>query len=61
MEAIWYTLLGVILYLVANRGMERVEIARGERFEHRTIIFFFLLSGLALVSFWVIRILFGVQ
>ena len=61
MEAIWYTLLGVILYLVANRALSRVEIARGERFEHRSIIFFFLLLGLALVSFWLIRAFIGIQ
>jgi hypothetical protein len=59
MEAVWYTVFGVGLYLVANWGLNRVEVARGKRFEHRSVIFFGLLSGLAVSTFWLVRMALG--
>ncbi len=59
MEAVWYTIFGVALYMAANWGLERVEVARGERFEHRSVIFFFLLAGLAVLTFWLVRLFLG--
>ncbi len=61
MEAVWYTVFGVVLYLVANWSLERVEVARGKRFEHRSVIFFFLLSGMAVATFWLVRIFLGAE
>ena len=51
MSAVYFTLAGIVLYLVADRLLERIEIHRGERLEHRTLVFFGILLALALVTF----------
>ena len=51
MAAIYFTLTGIVLYLVADWLLERIELHRGERLEHRTLFFFGILFGLALVTF----------
>ena len=51
MSAIYFTLAGIVLYLAADRLLERIEIRRGERLEHRTLVFFGILLGLALLMF----------
>jgi hypothetical protein len=55
MEVVYFTLVGIVLYLVSDWILQRVEIAAGRRLEHRTLVFFALLLTLALVSFSVIR------
>jgi len=55
MEAVWYTIVAVVLYLGSDWILQRMEMARGERFEHRTLIFFAILLALALASFALIR------
>lgn len=59
MSAIYFTLAGIILYLLADWLLRQMEQRAGRRFEQRTLIFFGLLLGLALVSFGAIRQLFG--
>ncbi|NIR60641.1 MAG: hypothetical protein GWO02_14595 [Gammaproteobacteria bacterium] len=59
MEVVYFTLVAVALYFVSDRILERIEIARGARFEHRSLIFFAILLTLALVSFALIRELAG--
>lgn len=59
MSAIYFTLAGIILYLVADWLLRQLENRAGRRFGHRTLIFFGLLLGLALVSFGAIRRLAG--
>lgn len=54
-QAVYFTVTAVVLYLLADRVLERVEVAAGRRLEHRTIIFFAILLSFALVSFAVIR------
>ena len=39
-SAIYFTLAGIVLYLAADWVLERIEIRRGERLEHRTLVFF---------------------
>ena len=51
MSAIYFTLAGIVLYLAADWLLERIEIRRGERLEHRTLVFFGNLLGLALLMF----------
>lgn len=51
MSAIYFTLAGIALYLVSDWLLERIEIHRGERLEHRTLVFFGILLVLALVTF----------
>lgn len=59
MSAIYFTLTGIILYVVADGLLRLMENRAGRRFEHRTLVFFGLLLGLALVSFGLIRRLAG--
>ena len=58
MSAIYFTLAGIALYLGADWLLERIEIHRGERLEHRTLVFFGILLALALAAFALLRSLF---
>ena len=55
MGAVYYTITGIVLYLVADWIFRLAETRAGRVFEHRTLIFFTLLLSLALVTFAVIR------
>ena len=55
MSAIYFTLAGIALYLGADWLLERIEIHRGERLEHRTVVFFGILLALALAAFALLR------
>jgi hypothetical protein len=55
MQALYYTLVAVALYFVSDWILQRIEVRRGERFEHRTLIFFAIITSLALLSFALIR------
>jgi hypothetical protein len=61
MEAVYYTITGVVLYLLADWILRSFETRAGRIFEHRTLLFFFLLLSMALVSFAVIRRLAATQ
>ncbi|MDX1488690.1 MAG: hypothetical protein R3268_10855 [Acidiferrobacterales bacterium] len=54
-EALAYTSVAVALYFVSDWILQRVEVAYGRRLEYRTLIFFAILSVLALASFALIR------
>jgi hypothetical protein len=54
-EAVYYTITGVVLYLLADWILRSVEARAGRIFQHRTLIFFVLLLSMALVTFAVIR------
>ena len=55
MEFVYYTIAGIALYLVSNWILNRIEISRGKRFEHRTGVFFVIIMVLALVTFRIIE------
>jgi hypothetical protein len=55
MEAVYYTITGIVLYLLADRILRVIEARAGRIFEHRTLIFFALLLSMALVTFALIR------
>lgn len=55
MSALYYTITGIVLYLLADRILRALEARAGRVFEHRTLVFFGLLSALALGSFALIR------
>jgi len=59
MEAIYFTLAAIALYFVSDRILERIEIARGARLEHRSLVFFGILLGLALTGFAALRLAAG--
>jgi hypothetical protein len=58
-EALYFTIVAIVLYLLADRLLDSLESARGRRFEQRTVVFFGILLTLALVTFALIRYLTG--
>lgn len=61
MEALYFVLVAVVLYVVADWILKRAEAHAGRRFENRSIIFFGLLLALALISFAILRTLLGAE
>ncbi len=59
MQAVYFTLVAAILYLVSNWVVERLEIAAGRRFQYRSLLFFGILLTLATMSFYLIRLYTG--
>ena len=57
MEAIYFTLVAIGLYFFSDWLLERIERLRGKRFEQRSIVFFAIITVLALISFQVIQML----
>lgn len=55
MEILYFFIVSIALYLASNKIINLAEQKRGERFEHRTIYFFFVLLVLSLATFSVIR------
>ena len=55
MQIIYYTVAGIVLYLLADWILRQLESRRGAVFENRTLIFFFILLALALVTFQAIQ------
>jgi hypothetical protein len=51
MEMLLFTALAVVLYLVADRALNALEVRAGRRFEHRSLIFFAILLALAIAVF----------
>jgi len=59
MEVFYFTATAILCYVIADWALRRVEAIAGRRFENRTLIFFGMLLGLALVSFALVRNLAG--
>lgn len=59
MAMLYFTLTGIILYVGADWLLQRLETRAGRRFEHRSLVFFALLLGMALLAFALIRTLTG--
>lgn len=57
MEIILFTIAAIILYIVSDRALNYVELRRGARFQHRSLIFFTILVTLAVLSFNLIQYL----
>lgn len=55
MEIVYFTLVGIGLYFGSDWILNRIETARGARFENRSIIFFGIILVLAIASFQLIR------
>ncbi|MBT8099117.1 MAG: hypothetical protein KJO82_05175 [Gammaproteobacteria bacterium] len=55
MDVIYFTLVAIALYLLADRILDRIEVAAGKRFEYRSLIFFAILLTMALAVFSLIR------
>lgn len=59
MEVVYYTIVAIILYVAADRILNRIEVAAGKRHKYRSLIFFGILMTLALTSFAFIRLYTG--
>ena len=59
MEAVYYTIVAIILYVAADRILSRIEVAAGKRYRYRSLVFFGILMTLALTSFVLIRLYTG--
>jgi hypothetical protein len=55
LEAVYFTVTGILLYLLADRVVVLIERRAGRVLEHRTLLFFVLLLTMALVTFAAIR------
>jgi len=53
-EIVYFTLVGIGLYFMSDWLLDRIEAARGSRFENRSVIFFAIIMVLALVTFQLI-------
>jgi NADH:ubiquinone oxidoreductase subunit 6 (subunit J) len=57
MEMLYYTIAAVLLYMVSDWILNRIEMRRGERFENRSLIFFVIILILATGAFNLIQYL----
>ena len=57
MQYVYFTIVAVVLYVAADKILERIEIKRGERLPNRSLIFFAILLPLAFLSFKLIEYL----
>ena len=55
MEGLYFILAGIVLYLVSDWILRRLESALGRTLEHRSLVFFAILLALALATFAMIR------
>lgn len=55
MQILYFFIVATALYWASDKIINLVEQKRSERFEHRTVYFFFVLLVLSLTTFWVIR------
>jgi hypothetical protein len=54
MQMVYFALVAIGLYFVADWLLDRIERARGERFKNRQIMFFGIILLLALITFQLI-------
>jgi len=57
MQYVYFTIIAVVLYVAADRILERIEINRGARLPYRSLVFFAILLPLAFLSFKLIEYL----
>lgn len=59
MEILVFTLNAAVVYLLSDWLVRRIEAARGEALKQRQAVFFVIFLVLALVSFRILKNLFG--
>lgn len=55
MDVVYFTVIAIGLYFGADWLLERIERARGRRFEQRQAVFFAIILPAALLTFWLVR------
>ena len=59
MELLLFAVIAVLLFFLSDWLLRRIEAALGRSLEQRSLVFFAILLGSALISFALIRQLFG--
>ena len=59
MDLVYFTVIAVGLYFMADALLEWIERKRGARFANRQIVFLAIIMPLALLTFWLVRVLSG--
>jgi hypothetical protein len=57
MDIVYFTMIAIGIYFVADRLLDFIERKRGARFENRQVAFFAIILPLALITFWLVRML----
>ncbi len=55
MEFLYLVVVGIVLYVVSDKILDYIERRRGARLEQRSLLFFAILLGLAVITFAIIR------
>jgi hypothetical protein len=59
MQFVYYTLAGIVLYLLSDWILVRIEKWRGAELQQRSLVFFAIILVLALTSFKAIELWMG--
>jgi hypothetical protein len=57
MDLLYFTVIAVGLYFLADWLLDRAERARGARFKHRDMIYFGIMLTVALLTFSLVNVL----
>lgn len=57
MEFVYFTISGIVLYFGSDWILNKIEDARGKRFQQRSVVFFTIIMVLAVSSFAMIQYL----
>jgi len=55
MEMIYFTIAAIALYVVSDWILNQIEIKRGERLANRSVVFFFIIITLSVITFTAIQ------
>jgi hypothetical protein len=59
MDIVYFTAVAIALYFGADWLLDYVERMRGARFQNRQVVFFAIILPMALLAFWLMRLLSG--
>ena len=59
MELVYFTVIAIGMYFTADAILTWIERKRGAPFEHRQVVFLAIIMPLALLTFWLVRVLSG--
>jgi hypothetical protein len=57
MDIVYFTIIAIGVYFVADRLLDFIERKRGARFQNRQVAFFAIILPLALITFWLVRLI----
>lgn len=61
MDVVYFTVIAVGLYFIADAMLDRIEHARGARFENRGLVFFGIILVLSVLTFQLMRLLVSIS